>query len=75
MNGWGNSPSVGRGTADPARSHSLYVQAAQAYQASLCWIDVADLHDTIAATGSLTGWQHQLPWVYTVDLAPLRPKQ
>lgn len=64
-----------RNTASEAQSQALYIQAAKDYQASLCWIDIADLHDTIAATGSLTDWQHELPWVFTVDLATLKPKK
>jgi peptide/nickel transport system substrate-binding protein len=64
-----------RNTADAAQSQALYIKAAKDYQASLCWIDIADLHDTIAAAGALTGWQHELPWVFTVDLATLKPKK
>ncbi len=61
-------------TADPQQSLDLYEQAARAYQSSLCWINIADLNDTIAASSKLTGWQHLLPWIFTVDLATLRPK-
>jgi peptide/nickel transport system substrate-binding protein len=70
-----NLANQARNTANAAQSQALYIQAAKDYQASLCWINIADLHDTIAAVGSLTGWQHELPWVFTVDLATLKPKK
>ncbi|MEZ0074222.1 ABC transporter substrate-binding protein [Planotetraspora sp. GP83] len=62
-----------RVTVDRAESQELYTKAAREYQNSLCWINIADVRDTIAAKAGLTGWRHQMPWVFTVDLAALEP--
>jgi peptide/nickel transport system substrate-binding protein len=62
-----------RNTPDAATATSLYEKAGAVYRDSLCWIDVSDIFDTIAASKSVTNMQHQLPWLFTIDLAALKP--
>lgn len=62
---------LGNREPDVDKSRELYTQAAVEYQKSLCWINIADLRDTIAARADLTGWRHELPWVFTTDLSTL----
>ena len=57
----------------PARSRAQYAAAGDLYRNSLCWINIADVHDTIAARAGLCGWSHQLPWVFVTEFATLRP--
>jgi peptide/nickel transport system substrate-binding protein len=57
----------------PARSQAHYVAAGDLYRNSLCWINIADVHDTIAARAGLCGWSHELPWVFVTEFATLRP--
>ncbi len=49
------------------------VTAAKLYNASGCWLNIADLDDTVAVDKNITGFVHELPWVLTVQLASLRP--
>jgi peptide/nickel transport system substrate-binding protein len=58
---------------DPDRSEQLGAQAAIAYRDSNCWLNVADVYDTIVLRNGLTGVVHQLPWVMEVQLASVRP--
>jgi len=56
-----------------AGSHAQYVAAGDLYRNSLCWINIADVRDTIAARAGLCGWSHELPWVFVTEFATLRP--
>jgi peptide/nickel transport system substrate-binding protein len=56
----------------PAASQRLGGQAAIAYRESNCWLIIADVHDTIVMRKGLTGFDHQLPWIYDISLAALR---
>ena len=56
----------------PQTSQRLGAQAAIAYRESNCWLIVADVHDTIVMRKGLTGFDHQLPWIYDIGLASLR---
>ncbi|MGY1808013.1 ABC transporter substrate-binding protein [Blastococcus sp. SYSU D00669] len=58
---------------DPERSQELYVQAATAYRDSLCWINLADVNDTIATRAGYTGWSHQPAWMWDTGFATLEP--
>ena len=50
----------------------LNVKAAEAYRASNCWLNIGDGRDIAVATPDLTGWQHELPWVFGVRLSALK---
>ena len=52
-------------------SEPLSAKAGEAYRASNCWLGIADVKDTIAASSSLTGFEHELPWVFDVRLSTL----
>ncbi len=52
-------------------SEPLSAQAGEAYRASNCWLGIADVKDTIAASSRLTGFEHELPWVFDVRLSTL----
>jgi peptide/nickel transport system substrate-binding protein len=58
--------------ASPQASQRLGAQAAIAYRESNCWMIIADVHDTIVMRKGLTGFDHQLPWIYDIGLASLR---
>jgi peptide/nickel transport system substrate-binding protein len=45
----------------PAASRADYIAAGNLYSDSLCWLNIADVHDTIAARAGLCGWNHELP--------------
>jgi peptide/nickel transport system substrate-binding protein len=55
----------------PQASQALGAQAAIAYRNSNCWLNIADVRDTIVLRKGLTGFDHQLPWIYDVRLASL----
>jgi peptide/nickel transport system substrate-binding protein len=55
----------------PSASQKLGAQAAIAYRDSNCFMNIADVHDTIVLRKGLTGFDHQLPWVYDIRLASL----
>lgn len=57
----------------PAASQADYIAAGKLYRDSLCWLNIADIHDTIAAQAGLCGWQHELPWVFVTRFATLQP--
>ncbi|OBB57703.1 ABC transporter substrate-binding protein [Mycobacterium sp. 852013-51886_SCH5428379] len=57
---------------DPARSRELYVEAAKAYRDSLCWVNLADLHNTIAARKGYSGWASQPAWMWDTDFSTLK---
>ena len=63
-----------QGSAEPdvTKSQDLYVQAAKAYQASDCWINVSDVYDTIAARKGYSGWSHQPPWQWDTNFATIK---
>lgn len=50
----------------------LNVKAAEAYRASNCWLNIADVEDVVIARAGITNFVHQLPWVLTVRLASLK---
>lgn len=45
----------------PAASRADYIAAGNLYSDSLCWLNIADVHDTITARAGLCGWNHELP--------------
>ena len=57
---------------DQAASQALYVQAAKAYRDSLCWINIADVFDTVATRTGYSGWSHQPAWMWDTDFASLK---
>jgi peptide/nickel transport system substrate-binding protein len=57
---------------DPAKSQALYVEAAKAYRDSLCWVNISDLHNTIAARKGYSGWQSQPAWMWDTDFSTLK---
>lgn len=61
-------------TADSQKSLALYVKAGIAYRDSLCWINIADVHDTLVARAGLTGMEHELPWIYFTDFSKVTEK-
>lgn len=58
---------------DKAQVEAMSIRAAELYGASNCWVNVSDVKDTIVARANLTGFQHQLPWVYLTSFATLKP--
>jgi peptide/nickel transport system substrate-binding protein len=61
-------------TADPQKSLALYVKAGVAYRDSLCWLNIADVGDTLVARAGLTGFEHALPWIYFTDFSKVTEK-
>ncbi|WP_099245803.1 ABC transporter substrate-binding protein [Mycobacterium sp. shizuoka-1] len=57
---------------DPAKSQALYIEAAKAYRDSLCWVNISDLHNTIAARKGYSGWQSQPAWMWDTDFSTLK---
>lgn len=62
---------AGSAEPDPAKSQALYVDAAKKYRDSLCWINLADLHNTIAARTGYSGWSSQPAWMWDTDFSTL----
>lgn len=62
------------GSAEPdaARSQALYVEAAKAYRDSLCWVNIADLHNSTAARKGYSNWQAQPAWMWDTDFSTLK---
>jgi peptide/nickel transport system substrate-binding protein len=62
-----------QGSAEPdhAKSQALYVDAAKAYRDSLCWINLTDLHNTVATRKGYSGWQWQPAWMWDTDFSTL----
>jgi peptide/nickel transport system substrate-binding protein len=56
---------------DPAKSQALYVEAAKAYRDSLCWVNLADLHNTVAARKGYSNWNSQPAWMWDTDFSAL----
>jgi peptide/nickel transport system substrate-binding protein len=65
----------GSATPDPARSAALYVEAAKAYRDSLCWVNIADLHNTIATRKGYSNWSGQPAWMWDTDFSALKSQQ
>ncbi len=63
---------AGSAEPDPAKSRALYVEAAKAYRDSLCWVNISDLHNTIAARKGYSGWQSQPAWMWDTDFSTLK---
>ena len=57
---------------DPAKSQALYIEAAKAYRDSLCWINISDLHNTVATRKGYSGWQSQPAWMWDTDFSTLK---
>ncbi|MGY4711029.1 ABC transporter substrate-binding protein [Mycolicibacterium sp. CBM1] len=57
---------------DPAKSQALYIDAATTYRDSLCWLNIADLHNTVAARKGYSGWQSQPAWMWDTDFSTLK---
>ena len=62
---------AGSSEPDAQKSRALFVDAAAAYRDSLCWLNVTDVYDTVAARKGYSNWQHQLPWLWETDFASL----
>jgi peptide/nickel transport system substrate-binding protein len=62
------------GSAEPdhAKSQALYIEAAKAYRDSLCWVNIADLHNSIAARKGYSNWQSQPAWMWDTDFSTLK---
>jgi peptide/nickel transport system substrate-binding protein len=62
------------GSAEPdhAKSQALYIEAANAYRDSLCWVNIADLHNSIAARKGYSNWQSQPAWMWDTDFFTLK---
>ncbi len=62
------------GSAEPdlAKSQVLYVEAAKAYRDSLCWVNLGDLHNTVAARKGYSGWSSQPAWMWDTDFSTLK---
>lgn len=50
----------------------LNIEAAEEYSASRCWINIADVEDVAVARPEITGFEHQLPWVFAIKLSGLK---
>jgi peptide/nickel transport system substrate-binding protein len=57
---------------DPAKSQALYVEAAKAYRDSLCWVNLSDLHNSIATRKGYSNWQSQPAWMWDTDFSTLK---
>jgi len=57
---------------DPAKSQGLYVAAAKAYRDSLCWVNISDVFDTVAARKGYSNWQNQPAWMWDTNFAGLK---
>lgn len=55
------------------KSIDLSAQAATAYGESNCWINIADVKDAYAAEAGISGFEKELPWVFTPRMAALQP--
>jgi peptide/nickel transport system substrate-binding protein len=62
------------GSAEPdqTKSQALYVEAAKAYRDSLCWVNLADLHNTVATRKGYSNWQSQPAWMWDTDFSTLK---
>jgi peptide/nickel transport system substrate-binding protein len=62
-----------QGSAEPdaAKSQALYIEAAKAYRDSLCWVNLGDLHNTIAARKGYSDWSSQPAWMWDTDFSTL----
>ena len=62
------------GSAEPdhAKSQALYVEAAKAYRDSLCWVNLADLHNSVATRKGYSSWQSQPAWMWDTDFSTLK---
>ncbi len=62
----------GLSTTDTAASSKAYEDAADIFEKSGCWTDIADNKEIVVARKGITGFTHQLPTAYTVRLADLK---
>jgi peptide/nickel transport system substrate-binding protein len=60
---------AGSAEPDPAKSQALYVDAAKAYRDSMCWVNLGDLHNTIAARKGYSNWSSQPAWMWDTDFS------
>jgi peptide/nickel transport system substrate-binding protein len=62
------------GSAEPdhVKSQALYVEAAKAYRDSLCWVNLADLHNSVATRKGYSSWQSQPAWMWDTDFSTLK---
>ena len=62
------------GSAEPdhAKSQALYIEAAKAYRDSLCWVNLADLHNSVATRKGYSNWQGQPAWMWNTDFSTLK---
>jgi peptide/nickel transport system substrate-binding protein len=54
------------------RSEQIGAEAAEAYKDSNCWLNIANVDDTIVTRKGLTGLVHELPWLGEIELAKVR---
>ena len=57
------------------KSIDLEAEAATAYGESDCWLNIADVKDAYAAEAGITGFEKELPWVFTPRMAALQPPE
>lgn len=62
----------GLNTTDKDASTKSYEAAADEFERSGCWTDIADNKEIVVARKGITGFTHQLPTAYTVRLADLK---
>jgi peptide/nickel transport system substrate-binding protein len=62
------------GSAEPdhAKSQALYIEAAKAYRDSVCWVNLADLHNSVATRKGYSDWQGQPAWMWDTDFSTLK---
>jgi peptide/nickel transport system substrate-binding protein len=65
---------AGLGATDPTKVRAHYAKAGSLLAQSACWLDLADVKETVVARKNLTGFVHQLPVLNTVRLADLKVK-
>jgi peptide/nickel transport system substrate-binding protein len=61
------------GQSSTQKSEALGAQAAIAYRNSNCWLNIADVYDTIVVRKGIAGFDHQLDYLYNLRVASLRP--
>jgi peptide/nickel transport system substrate-binding protein len=65
---------AGSAEPDPVKSQALYVAAAKSYRDSLCWVNLGDLHNTVAARKGYADWSGQPAWMWDTDFSTLKFK-
>ena len=63
---------AGSAEPDQAKSRALYVDAAKEYRDSLCWVNLSDLHNSVATRKGYSNWQSQPAWMWDTDFSTLK---